>query len=84
MDIKARIEAAQARIEKGKQAKTRAETQKETLEKQQAEIITKMEAEGVKPETIGAEIDRLNKTVLEGLDEVEKLVPEVPSHANNA
>lgn len=78
MDIKERIAAAQARIERGKQEKTRAETQKETLEKQQADIVAKMEAEGVKPETIGGEIERLKKTVLEGLEEVEKLVPEVP------
>lgn len=82
MEIKERIEAAQGRIDRGKQAKTRAETQKETLEKQQSEIIAKMEADGVTPETIGAEIDKLKKTVLEGLDEVEKLVPEVPSRAS--
>lgn len=79
MDIKQRIADAQARIDRGKQEKTRAETQKETLEKQQAEIIAKMDAEGVKPETIGAEIERLKTTVLDGLAEVEKLVPEVPS-----
>lgn len=79
MEIKARIDAAQTKIEKGKQEKTRAETQKETLEKQQADIIEKMKAEKVTPETIGTEIERLKKSVLDGLDEVEKLVPEVPS-----
>lgn len=84
MDINARITAAQGRIDRAKQAKTRLETQKEHLEKAQADVVEKMKAEGVAPDTIGAEIDRLKTTVLEGLDEVEELVPEVPSHAASA
>lgn len=77
MELKQRIEIAKANVRKAENAKTVAETQKAQAEKQLADVVAKMEAEGVKPETINEEIGNLEGQVEADLDKVERLVPRV-------
>ena len=77
MDIKTRIETAKANMKRAEQAKTEAETQKAAAEQQREEVVQKMAAEGVTPETIGAEIVKLEQTITETLATVEQLIPQV-------
>lgn len=77
MDIKTRIETAKANLKRAEQAKTVAETQKAAAEQQREEVVQKMAAEGVTPETIGAEIVKLEQTITETLATVEQLIPQV-------
>ncbi len=77
MTVKERIEAAKASLEKAEKAKTVAETQLETANKQCDEVIASMKEYGVDPETIQGEIDRLTNEVNTELDEIEKAIPQV-------
>lgn len=77
MDINLRIESAKANLKKAEQAKTVAETQKAAAETQQAEVVKQMEAEGITPETISDEINRLESNINENLTKVEGLIPKV-------
>lgn len=77
MTVKERIEAAKASLEKAERAKTVAETQLETANKQCDEVIASMKEYGVDPETIQGEIDRLTNEVNTELDEIEKAIPQV-------
>lgn len=77
MTVKERIEAAKANLEKAEKAKTVAETQLETANKQCDEVIASMREYGVDPETIQGEIDRLTNEINTELDEIEKAVPQV-------
>ena len=75
VEVKERIEAAKVNLEKAKQAKTRAETNLETATKQKEEVVQKMTAEGVTPETIEAEITNLEAGIADDLTKVEGLIP---------
>lgn len=77
MTVKERIEAAKTNLEKAERAKTVAETQLETANKQCDEVIANMKEYGVDPETIQGEIDRLTNEVNTELDEIEKAIPQV-------
>lgn len=77
MDIKIRIENAKQNLRKAEQARTVAETQKAEAEKQRAEIEAKMLEEGVTPDTIAAEISRLETEIEQTLTTVEGLIPQV-------
>jgi chromosome segregation ATPase len=77
MDVKTRIETAKANLRRAEQAKTVAETQKAEAEKQRAEIEAKMLEEGVTPDTIAAEISRLEAEIEQTLTTVESLIPQV-------
>jgi chromosome segregation ATPase len=77
MTVKERIEAAKSSLEKAEKAKTVAETQLETANKQCDEVIASMKEYGVDPETIQGEIDRLTNEVNTELDEIEKAIPQV-------
>lgn len=77
MTVKERIETAKANLEKAEKAKTVAETQLETANKQCDEVIASMREYGVDPETIQGEIDRLTNEINTELDEIEKAVPQV-------
>lgn len=77
MDIRTRIETAKANLKRAEQSKTVAETQKAAAEQQREEVVQKMVAEGVTPETIGAEIAKLEATITETLTTVEGLIPNV-------
>nr|WP_092074982.1 hypothetical protein [Dendrosporobacter quercicolus]NSL49614.1 hypothetical protein [Dendrosporobacter quercicolus DSM 1736]SDN24999.1 hypothetical protein SAMN04488502_11570 [Dendrosporobacter quercicolus] len=77
MDIKTRIETAKANLKRAEQSKTIAETQKAAAEQQREEVVQKMAAEGVTPETIGEEIANLETAITETLTTVEGLIPRV-------
>ncbi|MEN6565903.1 MAG: hypothetical protein ABFC57_06345 [Veillonellales bacterium] len=77
MEIKERIEQAQANLKKAEQAKTVAETQHKAATEQLADVEKQMAVEGVTPETIDAEIQRLETEIETGLTKVESLIPEV-------
>lgn len=77
MDIKNRIEVAKINLRKAENAKVQAETQKATAEKQLAEVIEQMAAEGVTPDTIQQEIAKLENQVETDLGRVEALIPKV-------
>lgn len=77
MDIKTRIEAAKNNLKRAEQARTVAETQKAAAEQQRDEVVQKMAAEGVTPETIGEKIAELETAITETLATVEGLIPQV-------
>ena len=77
MDIKTRIETAKNNLKRAEQSKTVAETQKAAAEQQREEVVQKMVAEGVTPETIGAEIAKLETAITDTLTTVEGLIPQV-------
>lgn len=77
MDIKNRIEVAKANLKRAEQTKTVKETQLKAAEEQKAEVIRKMAGEGVTPETIGAEISKLDAEIQDGLTKIEGLIPTV-------
>jgi hypothetical protein len=77
MDIKTRIEAAKINLKRAEQTKTVKETQKAAAEKQRDEVIAKMAAEGVTPETVSTEIAALEAEIQEGLTKVEGLIPKL-------
>lgn len=75
MDVKTRIETAKLNLKKAEQAKTIAETQLESAKTQQEEILKEMAELGVTPETIDAEIARLETEMSTQLAEAERLIP---------
>jgi chromosome segregation ATPase len=77
MDNGQRIEQAKANIRKAETVKITAETQQKAAEEQMADIAKQMEAEGVSPDTINEEIEKLESQITEQLTEVEKLIPAV-------
>lgn len=77
MDVKQRIEMAKANLKKAENAKTVAETQKATAEKQLEENVQQMAAAGVTPENINDEILNLEAKVNGDLEKVERLIPTV-------
>ncbi|WP_371380864.1 hypothetical protein [Sporomusa aerivorans] len=77
MDIKTRIETAKTNLKRAEQAKTVAETQKAAAEQQREEVVQKMAAEGVTPETIAAKIAELETDITDTLTTVEGLIPQV-------
>lgn len=77
MDAKNRIEIAKVRIEKAKNAKLVAETQKAGAEKEVKAVIEKMAELGVTPDTIAEEIAKLQAEVEANLSKVEQLIPTV-------
>lgn len=77
MEIKERIDAAKAKLEKAARAKTVAETQLEAAVTQCNNIVADMKKNGVDPETIGAEIEKLTTQVNAELTEIENAIPEV-------
>jgi len=77
MDIKQRIEIAKTGLKKAEQAKTVAETQKASAEAQRDEVVEKMAAESVTPETIDQVIAQEEAANLEALEKIETLIPQV-------
>ena len=77
MDIKNRIEVAKINLKKAENTKTIKETQLAAAETQRTEVINKMAAEGVTPDTIAVEIGKLENTISEGLTKIESLIPTV-------
>lgn len=77
MTIQERIAEAKRKLSEAEKAKTVAETQLETAQKQCDEVVEEMKQLGVTPENIEAEITRLSQSVEESLKNVENSIPEV-------
>ncbi len=73
-DITARLSSFKSQIEQGKVEKTRAETNLESYTKQRDEIVAQMTELGVTPETVDAEIDRLETEIEADLGKAEELL----------
>jgi len=74
MDITARLNNLKSQIEAGKVEKTRAETNLQNYTKQRDEIVQQMQELGVTPETIDAEIERLDAEIEADLKKAEELL----------
>ena len=77
MTTQERIAEAKRKLSEAEKAKTVAETQLETAQKQCDEGVEEMKQLGVTPENIEAEITRLSQSVEENLKNVENSIPEV-------
>ncbi|WP_343084233.1 hypothetical protein [Blautia producta] len=77
MTTQERIAEAKRKLSEAEKAKTVAETQLETAQKQCDEVVEEMKQLGVTPENIEAEITRLSQSVEENLKNVENSIPEV-------
>lgn len=77
MTTQERIAEAKRKLSEAEKAKTVAETQLETAQKQCNEVVEEMKQLGVTPENIEAEITRLSQSVEENLKSVENSIPEV-------
>lgn len=75
MNIKERIEQAQAKLKQAEQAKTVAETQLESAKHECDDIIAQMETLGVTPENIDAEIEKLEADINNDLTAIENTIP---------
>ena len=73
-DITARLNNLKAQIDQGKTEKTRAETNLESYTKQRDEVVAEMAELGVTPETVDAEIARLDAEVEADLAKAEELL----------
>lgn len=77
MDIKTRIETAKGKLKRAETAKITMETQKQAADKQKTGIEAEMVEEKVAPDTIQAEMVKLEGEIVADLDKTEKLIPEV-------
>jgi hypothetical protein len=77
MDAKQRIELAKVNLKKAETQKITLETQKTEAEKQRDDLVEKLKAEGVTPETAAPEIANLETKINEDLGKVETLIPAV-------
>ena len=73
-DVTARLNSLKSQIDTGKTEKTRAETNLESYTKQRDEVVKEMAELGVTPETVDAEIARLDAEVEADLSKAEELV----------
>ena len=70
-----KLEELEARLQRAKEAKIRAEAEKEAADRRLLELTKSMEKLGVTPETIGAKIEELDKTISEGIAKLDALIP---------
>ena len=73
-DVTARLNNLKSQIDSGKTEKTRAETNLESYTKQRDEVVKEMAELGVTPETVDAEIARLDAEVEADLSKAEELL----------
>ena len=71
-----RLAALRTQIDTAKSDKARAEAQLQMIEQRQREICAELEALGVKPEDLDAEISRLREELESRLGEAEGLIPD--------
>ncbi len=69
-----RINTLKTQIEQGKVEKTRAEANLEMYAKQRDEEVSKLAELGVTPDTLDAEIERLEQEIATGLEQAENLL----------
>lgn len=74
-DLSARLKADKERAERARTEKARAEATLENIESQRAQLIEEIRAQGVEPENLDSEIERLEAEIAAGLAEVERLLP---------
>lgn len=73
--VEERIKELREALERAKQLRIQAETRLEELARQEGEILRELEAMGVKPENLSAEIERLDREISSLLAQVEALLP---------
>ena len=73
-DTQGRLNSLKAEIERGKTEKTRAETNLESYTRQKDEVVAQMAELGVTPETVDAEITKLDQEITDGLAKAEELL----------
>ena len=73
-DVAGRLNSLKAEIERGKTEKTRAETNLESYTRQKDEVVAQMAELGVTPETVDAEITKLDQEITDGLAKAEELL----------
>jgi len=73
--VEDRIRELREALEKAKQMRIQAETRLEELARQEGEILRELEALGVKPENLAAEIERLDREIAALLEQAESLLP---------
>lgn len=77
LDVKDRIATAKDKVKKAEQAEVAAKQDLKNLTAQRDEVVEKLKEKGVTPETAPVELERLEKAVLENLEKVETMTPEV-------
>ena len=73
-DVAGRLNSLKAEIERGKTEKTRAETNLESYTRQKDEVVAQMAEMGVTPETVDAEITKLDQEITDNLAKAEELL----------
>ncbi len=73
-NIANRLSVLKSKIEQGKVEKTRAETNLESFTKQRDEVVAEMAELGVTPESVDAEIERLDVEIEANLSKAEELL----------
>lgn len=69
-----RLNTLKAQIEQGKIEKTKAETNLEMYTKQRDEEVSKLAEFGVTPDTLEAEITKLEQEIAAGIEQAESLL----------
>ena len=67
------LEILEVRLQKAKEAKIKAETEKKSAKAR----LSEMEKLGVTPETLNSKIEELEKSLTDGIAELEKKIPVV-------
>jgi chromosome segregation ATPase len=73
-DVTIRLNALKSQIEQGKTEKAKAEANLEIYTKQKEELVKQLAEMGVTPETLDAEITKLDQEIAAGLDQAEALL----------
>jgi chromosome segregation ATPase len=73
-DVTNRLNAIKAQIEQGKTEKAKAEANLDVYTKQREELVKQLAEMGVTPETLDAEITKLDQEIAAGLDQAENLM----------
>ncbi len=71
------LEILEVRLQKAKEAKIKAETEKKSAKARLSELEVEMEKLGVTPETLNSKIEELEKSLTDGIAELEKKIPVV-------
>jgi chromosome segregation ATPase len=74
MDVTSRLNALKAQIEQGKTEKAKAEANLDVYTKQKEELVKQLAEMGVTPETLDAEIAKLDQEIAAGLGQAETLL----------
>ncbi len=73
-NVTERLTNLKEQIERGKTEKAKAETNLEHYTKQRDDLVAEMADMGVTPETVDAEIEKLDKEIQESLTKAEELL----------